>query len=1166
MSCFVRALKDCPEYQNLLAGLKSKKAPLGVLGLPPTAKSHIVFSLCADLRRKALVLVPDEAFAITAAEDINTFSGNDNRAVFYPAKDFCFNSLQRQSKEYEHLRIAALHRIVSGEYDYIFCTPSAALQLTLPKEALILKTINIKIGESINTSVFMEKLITAGYTRADMVEGKGQFSLRGGILDIFPPNENNPLRIEFWGDEIDTISEFDILSQRRTDRCDKACLIPASEVLFDSDEHLAEVLRSFSSSIKGKYSAKARESILRDADMAEGGASPPCLDKYLPLAYENQATLFDYTKDCFLAVFESSALKSKFIREEKLFNEDIKAMFHDGTLTKGLDRYSLTFNDLLRVYEERKAIYLDNFPRGSFDTPVADLISFTVVTEPPWNGALGVLLDDIRPALKSGFTVVVTAGAPVATKNLAETLSDEGIPAVYFAVPPLELLKHKITVLPGILNSGISYPNEKLLLISFTKSGIQKKSKKRPAFKAADAIESLEQLKRGDYVVHATYGIGIFDGISKMNVGGLIKDYIKINYDKNDVLYVPITQLDLVSKYIGQVNEEKPLKLNRIGSKDWEKTKARVKSSVKDIAKELIELYSKRLKTEGFSFSPDIDMQNDFERRFTYEETDDQYRSIDEIKHDMQQSYPMDRLLCGDVGFGKTEVALRAAFKCIADGKQCAILVPTTILALQHFGTILKRFDGFPVNVEMISRFRTAREQSTILKNLRLGKIDLLVGTHRLISKDVRFKDLGLLVIDEEQRFGVSQKERLKELFPTVDCLTLTATPIPRTLNMAMSGIRDMSVIEEAPSDRFPVQTYVLEYDRGIVHEAIKRELRRGGQVYYLHNRVENIDRVAARIKEDIPEANVAVGHGKMGEEELSSIWRSLLEGDTDILVCTTIIETGVDVPNVNTLIIEDADKMGLSQLHQIRGRVGRSSRRAFAYFTFQRNKELNETASKRLQAIKEYTEFGSGFKIAMRDMEIRGAGNLLGAQQSGHLESVGYDMYMRLLAEAISEEKGEVTKFATKECLVDLQIDAHIPEEYIESLAQRIAIYRRIADIESEEGALDVTDELIDRYGEPPESVNGLIQIALLRNTACALGIFEIGQKGYNILLYQHEINMSIVSALGKMMRGRILVSAGSKPYISVKKLKNQSPLETISEAFKIMSENLPVENKEVK
>lgn len=1156
MSCYVRALQNCAEYQNLLACVKSERTPLGVLGLPPAAKAHIIFSLCTDTARKALVLMPDETSALRASEDVNALSGAGKRAVFYPAKDFCFISSQRQSKEYEHLRLAALHQISSGDFDFVFCCAQAALQFTLPPEELAARTLNLRKNDKIHTDEFVRLLIGAGYVRSDMVQGAGQFSLRGGILDVFPPGLSNPVRIELWGDEIDTISEFDISSQRRTDRKDSINIVPACEVLFDSDEKLASKLRAFCDTLKGKACAKARESIVRDADLADGGAAPPCLDKYLPIAYEKSATLFDYMDGCILTVCETSEVKNKLTRAAKLEHEDIKAMFEDGTLTKGLDRYSLSFNDLSTVYEKKKALYLDNFPRGSFDTPVKDLITFTVVQQSPWSGAVGVLLDDVRPALKSGFTVAVTGGTPSACVSLAQELENEKIPSVYFAVPPSEFPKNRVSVLPGALSFGLMYPNEKLLIVSFGRTGASARLKKHSSFKAADAVQSLEELCKGDYIVHASHGIGIFDGITKMNVGGLIKDYIKINYDKGDVLYVPITQLDLVSKYIGQISEDKPLKLSRIGGKEWEKTKARVKSSVKDIAKELIELYSKRLKTEGFAFSPDIDMQNDFERRFIYDETDDQERSVDEIKHDMEQTYPMDRLLCGDVGFGKTEVALRAAFKCIADGKQCALLVPTTILALQHYQTILKRFDGFPVTVEMISRFRTPKEQTKILKDLRLGKIDLLVGTHRLISKDVKFRDLGLLIVDEEQRFGVAQKERLKELFPVVDNLTLTATPIPRTLNMAMSGIRDMSIIEEAPNDRFPVQTYVLEYDRGILHEAIKKELRRGGQVYYLHNRVETIDRTAAGIKEDIPEANVAVGHGKMSEEELSAVWRSLLEGETDILVCTTIIETGVDVPNVNTLIIEDADNMGLSQLHQLRGRVGRSSRRAFAYFTFRRNKELNETASRRLQAIREYTQFGSGFKIAMRDMEIRGAGNLLGAQQHGHLESVGYDMYMKLLVEAISEEKGEKPKRAHKECLVDIQIDAHIPENYIVSLAQRISVYKRIADIENDEDALDVTDELIDRFGEPPASVSGLIQISLLRNTACSLGIFEIGQKGHNILLYQRDIDMGMVSALGGTMRGRILVSAGAKPYISVKKLQNQSPLDVINEALNIMKD----------
>ena len=572
------------------------------------------------------------------------------------------------------------------------------------------------------------------------------------------------------------------------------------------------------------------------------------------------------------------------------------------------------------------------------------------------------------------------------------------------------------------------------------------------------------------------------------------------------------------------------------------------------MADQLIALYSKRQNSPGYAFSPDIDMQSDFERRFEYDETSDQLRAIDEIKGDMEKPYPMDRLLCGDVGFGKTEVALRAAFKCAADGKQCAILVPTTILAYQHYRTILKRFDGFPVEIEMLSRFRTPKEQEKILKNLKRGSLDIIVGTHRLVSKDVKFKDLGLLIVDEEQRFGVAQKEKLKELFPTVDVLTLSATPIPRTLNMAMTGIRDMSVIEEAPQDRYPVQTYVIEHDMGILCEAMEKELRRGGQVYYLHNRVESIESTAAKIKEMMPSARIAVAHGRMGEEELSEIWRDLLEGDIDILVCTTIIETGVDVPNCNTLIIEDADRLGLAQLHQIRGRVGRSTRRASAYFTFKRGKELSEIANRRLSAIREYTEFGSGFKIAMRDLEIRGAGNVLGAQQHGHMEAVGYDMSLQLLGEAVEEEKGEKPISRKKECLIDMQIDAHIPDNYIKSIPQRLAVYRRIADIKNTEDAEDVKDELRDRFGEIPQSVQGLIDVSLLRNTAAAKGIYEIGQKGNSVILYVNDIDTNTVLNLSSMMRGRVSIMDYGKKHIAVKIADGQSPLDTLKEIFGYM------------
>ncbi len=555
-----------------------------------------------------------------------------------------------------------------------------------------------------------------------------------------------------------------------------------------------------------------------------------------------------------------------------------------------------------------------------------------------------------------------------------------------------------------------------------------------------------------------------------------------------------------------------------------------MRAAVKDMAEQLTKLYAERMKAPGYAFSPDSDMQNDFERRFEFEETDDQLRCIDEIKGDMEKNYPMDRLLCGDVGFGKTEVALRAAFKCIAEGKQCAMLVPTTILAFQHYQTILKRFEGFPVEVDMISRFRTPQEQAKILRGLRQGSMDMVVGTHRLISKDIKFKDLGLVIIDEEQRFGVAQKEHLKELFPTVDVLTLSATPIPRTLNMAMTGIRDMSMLEEAPQDRHPVQTYVMEHDMGILAEAIQKELRRGGQVYYLHNRVDTITRAAARIHEFLPEARIGIAHGKMEEEELSEIWSNLLNGEIDVLVCTTIIETGVDVPNVNTLIIENADRLGLAQLHQIRGRVGRSTRRAYAYLTFTRGKELSEIATRRLSAIREYTEFGSGFQIAMRDLEIRGAGNILGAQQHGHMEAVGYDMYIQMLSEAIAEERGEKPQKPEEECLIDLQVEAHIPEEYIESIPQRLSIYRRIADIRTPDDVEDVYDELIDRFGDPPPSVQGLVNVSLLRNSASGQGIYEISQRGNCLLLYSNAIDMQKVSRLAALLRGRILVSAGGQ------------------------------------
>ena len=618
------------------------------------------------------------------------------------------------------------------------------------------------------------------------------------------------------------------------------------------------------------------------------------------------------------------------------------------------------------------------------------------------------------------------------------------------------------------------------------------------------------------------------------------------------MLYVPVTQLDMVAKYIGP-QENSRVKLSRLGSQDWQKAKAKVKSSVKDIAKELIALYSARMKSKGYAFSRDNEWQRDFEAKFEYEETPDQLTCASEIKRDMEKTSPMDRLLCGDVGFGKTEVALRAAFKCVADSKQCAFLCPTTILAWQHYQTVTKRFEGYPVRIELLSRFKTAKEQKEILKKLKHGEVDIIIGTHRLVQKDVEFRDLGLAIIDEEQRFGVTQKEHFKELCKNVDVLTLSATPIPRTLNMAMSGLRDMSVITEAPMNRQPVQTYVLEHDDGVINEAIRRELRRGGQVFYLHNDVESIESTANRILEAVPEAKIGIGHGKMRENELSEVWRKMLAQEIDVLVCTTIIETGVDLPNANTLIIENADRMGLSQLHQLRGRVGRSSRRAYAYFTFRKNKVLTEIQQKRLAAIREFTEFGSGFKIAMRDLELRGAGNIMGAQQHGHMESVGYDMYLKLLEEAVSEEKGEITTTKDMDCLIDISVDAHIPESYVESLTLRLDVYRRIADIRSLEDSNDVKDELKDRFGEIPKSVLGLVDIALIRNKANAMGIYEIRQNENTLLLYVKEIKSPAVADLLIALNGKAMLNAGAKPYLSVNCPSENSSIDTLKKIFSI-------------
>ncbi len=1154
MSGFLQLLENAPEFRETVSAVAAAKGPVGLLGLSGSSKAHLFFALCAKLSRGALLVLPDEAAAQQFAADFNEFAGNGKKALFYPARDYSFSLSQGQSREFEHKRLAVLGKILEGDYAAVVTTAEAAAQFTMPPQELKKRTLTVRPGDTLSVEELTETLLTAGFVRAETVEGSGQFAVRGGIVDFFPINAPAPVRLEFWGDTVDTLAVFDPDTQRRTDRADCCTVSPAAEVLFDSTEALADAVRKLAETVSGKGSKKAKEVFAHDLDYLDSGIRPSSCDKYLPVAYGERVTLLDYCPNDLLCICESADVRRAFERTQKQFTLELKAMFENGVLAKGLDAYGLTEPEWLLQYEKRNAIYADVFARGSFDTPVSALVNFTVRRTARWDGTLAHLLEDLRPALSHGTRCVVKAGTEKAAASLAEALETEDVNAIYLSVPPAEFPAKTVTVLPGVLSGGFALPGEDFLLISYGGAGAEPARKRRKGYRAADAVQSLDELHRGDTVVHVVHGIGVFEGIRQLDVSGLRKDYITIRYAGGDTLYVPVTQLDLVSKYIGPHEDGREVRLSKLGGDAWNRTKARVKASAKSIARDLIALYAKRQSTPGFAFSPDIDMQNDFERRFEFDETEDQLKTAAEIKHDMEQPHPMDRLLCGDVGFGKTEVALRAAFKCVADGKQCAILVPTTILALQHYNTITRRFEGFPVETEMLSRFRSAKEQTAILKKLRRGEIDIIVGTHRLISKDVQFRDLGLIIVDEEQRFGVGQKEKLKELYPDVDCLTLSATPIPRTMNMAMSGIRDMSVIEEAPQDRFPVQTYVLEHDWGIIAEAVSKELRRGGQVYYLNNVIESIPATVSKLQESVPGAVIGIGHGKMSEDKLSDVWRQLLEGEINVLVCTTIIETGVDVPNANTLIIENADRMGLAQLHQIRGRVGRSSRRGFAYFTFARDKALSEIAQKRLEAIREYTEFGSGFKIAMRDLEIRGAGNLLGSEQHGHMESVGYELYMKLLAEAVSEEKGEAPPEPPKECLVDIRVDAFIPESYIPSLPHRLGIYKRIADVRTEEDALDVTDELIDRFGEPPKPVTGLIRVALARSAAAAADIYEIRQNESNILLFSNAIDMDKVSRLAEQLRGRIMVSAGQQTYITVKRAPGQSPVDTIEEALKIL------------
>lgn len=1150
MKPLLSALNDIPEYRSLLAAIDNGACPAAFSGLSAVHRAHFAAGIRQELNRPVVVVCADEGEAERMARDLAALSGEEVRTL--SAREFTFHNAAVVSRQYEHRRLSTLRALAAGECPLLVCTVESILQRTIPKTLLTQAAQVLRMGERHDLGELAGTLAAAGYTRCEQVEGVGQFALRGGILDFFSPAHPKPVRVEFFGDEIDAMGLFDPDTQRRIENLGAAEILPAAEVLpqFTPGGYggLLEGLdRLISQAKRRKGSETLVQTLEEDRERLAASTAFPAMDRYIALIYHVMATAADYfPEDAVVVLSESPRVAERGKSYLWQLGEDAKALMERGELAGELADFARTFEELTEVLADWPVCYLDAFTSSRYPQRPRTLLNLLTKQLPSYGASLETAVSDLAHYVSDGFRTVVLVSSEQRALNLQALLREQKMTtAVDFQLHELPGYG-KAVIAVGGLTAGMEYPVGRFAVLTEGQSLLGKKRRSKPVTNR-QKLGSYADLSPGDLVVHEHHGVGRFLEMTKMTVDGVQKDYVKIAYAGADVLYVPATQLDLVSKYIGSGEDaQETRKLSRLGGTDWEKAKTRAKKAVKDLAKGLIQLYAERQRQPGFAFSPDSPWMKEFEDEFEYAETDDQLRCIAEIKQDMEQARPMDRLLCGDVGYGKTEVAFRAIMKCVLDGKQAAILVPTTVLARQHYLTAKQRFAKYPVEIDVVSRFRTQAQMKDTLRRLEQGGIDLLIGTHRLFQKDVKFKDLGLLVIDEEQRFGVQHKEKLKELSKQVDVLTLSATPIPRTLNMALSGIRDMSTLEEPPMDRQPVQTYVLEHDWGVLSDAMRRELERGGQVYYLHNRVETITRTAARIKEMLGEdAAVAVAHGKMSQEELNDVMTRMSDGEVDVLVCTTIIETGIDIANANTLIIEDADHMGLAQLHQIRGRVGRSTRRAYAYLTYRRGKVLTEVASKRLGAIREFAEFGSGFKIAMRDLEIRGAGNVLGPEQSGFLLSVGYDMYLKLLEEAVLEERGEKPERPT-ECAADLSVAASIPDRYVPSPEQRMDLYRRIAAIRSEADADDVMDELIDRYGDPPRTVNNLISVALLRADAARNGISQIDQKGANLNFYLDQFDLQRVSALCGLekYRSRLLFSAGERPYLALRLKKGEDAL----------------------
>ena len=1148
-SIFLQMLHKIPAYNLGKEALRQGKSPIVLHEMGETSRAHVIYGMVEDVAKSALVITYNDMQAKRLYEDLKFFLGE--RVLYFPAESIPYYFVEAYSREVSIERLRVLKKLIKEDRVVIVASIEAVMKKIQQREGFQEHWHILQVGQRIEIQELQNILIDCGYERVDEVESPGQYNIRGGIVDLYPMIEENPYRIEFFDDEIDSIRSFDVTSQRSIEKYQELEIFPTKELLF-SKEMKDQALNQFKKEAekyiknqrnKGKedFADKVQTNLESKLELMQQGQSDNW-EIFLPCMKDDFVSFIDYfPADALLFLDQPQRVKERydtFLLEGK---EDFKGLLENGEVLPNQFGIFFSYEDLTkRMSMKNLCIFQALLSRSDAFTPKL-ILSFPSRMMHPFHGKLDLLAEEIKQWKKRDYSIVILSREEKRARQLIKNLQDFDMIASFHEDFHTEIKPGEILLLPGYLSKGLEYPEIKVAIVSEEEIFSQRQKKVPKAKrKRKRKIESFVDLNIGDYVVHETYGIGIYLGLEKIEVEGISKDYLNIKYANGDKLYVPTDQMDLIQPYIGA--ENKAPKLNKLGGSEWRKAKNKVQKAIEDMTEELLNLYAQRQAIRGYSFSKDTPWQRQFEENFPYEETPDQLQTIEEIKKDMESPIAMDRLLCGDVGYGKTEVALRAAFKAVMDGKQVAILVPTTILAQQHYNNMVERFSGFPISISILSRFQTRAQQRQTVKDIKTGMVDIVVGTHRIVQRDIQFKDLGLLIIDEEQRFGVKHKEKLKNWKKSVDVLTLSATPIPRTLHMSLVGIRDMSVIEHPPEERYPVQTYVMEYNEPLIRDSILREIDRGGQIYYVYNRIEDIDRAAHNLRNLVPEARIAVAHGQMTEHKLEKTMMDFMDEQYDVLVCTTIIETGMDMPNVNTIIITNADRMGLSQLYQLRGRVGRSNRLAYAYITYERDKVLTEVAEKRLQAIKEFTEFGSGFKIAMRDLEIRGAGNLLGGEQHGHMAAIGYDLYCKLLEETVRKMKG-LPQEVKKETSVELQIDAFIPKWYIPKESQRIQMYKKMVGIDGIEELYDLQEELEDRFGDIPISVNNLLMISYLKSLAQQLNFHTILQKKNMVYLYMNKndfVDMKIIGKLVKKYGRKIMINASDEPYIAIKLSKS--------------------------